>query len=268
MTSTSDIGLSSKALARARFVAVLSGAGISKESGLPTFREAQTGLWSRYDPEQLATPDAFKQNPDLVWGWYMYRRDLVQAAKPSAGHNALAQLEQLLDHVVIVTQNVDGLHTMAGSREVVELHGSLSRFKCSAACQGEPTLIDLTRVPYDKVHAPKCPACRAPIRPDVIWFGEPLPSVVLERATRAAAGCDVMLVVGTSGVVQPAASLPGRAREAGGLIIEINPEPSHITPSADIFLQGTSGSLLPRIVSHLWQMRSDSSADPRRAQGA
>jgi NAD-dependent deacetylase len=201
MIQDEHLSQAAQALAHARVVAVLSGAGISKESGIPTFREAQTGLWSRYDPQQLATPEAFRRDPDLVWSWYQYRSDLVAAANPNAGHMALVDLEQIVERLTVLTQNVDGLHIRAGSRDVIELHGSLQRYKCAADCQGAPTPIDLSSVPHDKEHAPHCPDCGALVRPDVVWFGEVLPGPALDRAAEVAHGCDVMLVVGTSGVV-------------------------------------------------------------------
>jgi NAD-dependent deacetylase len=239
------------ALHSAHLVAVSSGAGISKESGIPTFREAQTGLWSQVDPEQLATPQAFQRNPDLVWSWYMYRHKLVRSAQPNAGHRAIAELESLVPQVVVLTQNVDGLHGRAGSTDIVELHGSLSRFKCCAGCRGEPTLIDLATLEHDDAHAPGCPFCGSRVRPDVVWFGEDLPSAALERAFSIASRCDVMLVVGTSGIVQPAALLPGVASQSGATVIEVNPARSSVTPLADIFLQGPSGELLPALIDAL-----------------
>lgn len=236
-------------LSAAQRVCVLSGAGISKESGIPTFREAQTGLWARYDPQQLATPGAFRRNPDLVWSWYMYRRDLVSRTAPNAGHEAIAALERLLPGLAVLTQNVDGLHRRAGSVNVVELHGSLMRYKCAADCQGAPTLVDLDTLDHDDEHAPNCPHCGAArVRPDVVWFGEMLPEAALNRAVDVAAASEVMLVVGTSGVVHPAASLPGVTKRAGGQLIEVNPNPSQITPSVDVFLQGPSGEVLPALV--------------------
>lgn len=246
-----DLAKAVEALSRARLVAVLSGAGVSKESGIPTFREAQTGLWARYDPEQLATPAAFQRNPDLVWSWYMYRLDLVQQAQPNAGHHALVDLEQLVPHVVILTQNVDGLHKMAGSTDVAELHGSLRRFRCSASCQGHPTRIDLDTIPHSREHTSPCPHCGAPVRPDVVWFGEPLAVNALERAFAVTRECDVLLVAGTSGVIQPAASLPEEARRAGAMVVEVNPAPSQLTSAVHMFLQGPSGQILPEMVDML-----------------
>lgn len=236
------------ALAAAGRVVVSSGAGISKESGIPTFREAQTGLWARYDPHELATPDAFRRNPDLVWQWYRMRRRLAEGAAPNPGHHAVAALESLLPHVIVITQNVDGLHVAAGSQNVLELHGSLRRHKCAAACRGEPTVIPAGAFDAEADDAPPCPHCGAPLRPDVVWFGEMLPPGVLDRAHAATAACDVMLVVGTSGIVQPAASLSLVARRAGATVIEVNPAPTEISDAAHVTLRGPSGVVLPQLV--------------------
>lgn len=251
MSWKDDLNKAVEALSRARLVAVSSGAGVSKESGIPTFREAQTGLWARYDPEQLATPAAFERDPDLVWSWYMYRYSLVRQSQPNSGHHALVELEKLVPTLVILTQNVDGLHRAAGSTDVVDLHGSLRRFKCSANCRGFPTPIDLSTISYSQEQAPHCPHCSAPICPDVVWFGEPLPADALARAFDVASKCDVMLVVGTSGVVQPAASLSYEARRAGSTVIEVNPVASQVTQLAHVFLQGPSGQVLPQVVDWL-----------------
>lgn len=229
-------------------VAVLTGAGISKESGIPTFREAQTGLWAQFDPQQLATPDAFRRDPDLVWAWYRHRAAVCDKASPNAGHLALHRLEDLVRQVVVLTQNVDGLHVRAGSTDVVELHGSLARYKCSRNCQGSPTFIDIADVSHNDEHAPLCPHCGEPVRPDVVWFGEPLRSSVLRRATVVARTCNIMMIVGTSGLVHPAASLPALARDGGATIIEINPDRTPITPLAHTFLQGPSGEVLPQLI--------------------
>jgi NAD-dependent deacetylase len=235
---------------------VLTGAGISKESGVPTFRDAMDGLWNQYDPAQLATPAAFRRNPDLVWSWYMYRLRLVERAKPNPGHYAIATLETLIPTVVVLTQNVDGLHSLAGSTEVVELHGSIRRYKCSADCRGPSTIIDLETLSYDEEHAPFCPHCEACVRPDVVWYGEILPRQALDRATWAAETCDVMLVVGTSGAVYPAASLPLLARDRGATVIDVNPAPDNIVPIADVYLRGPSGEILPRVVEAMRMQRT------------
>jgi NAD-dependent deacetylase len=247
-----------EAIDPARLVAVSSGAGMSKESGLMTFREAQTGLWAKYDPQQLATPQAFRRDPDLVWSWYVTRVQRVSEVHPNAGHRAVAELEALVPKVIVLTQNVDGLHARAGSTDIVELHGRLGRFRCAANCQGDPTLIDLATIPHDAEHAPRCPHCGERVRPDVVWFGEALPADAIRRAFDVAESCDVMLVVGTSGVVQPAASLPSAAKRAGATVIEVNPEMSQITPTADVFLKGPAGEVLPQIVDALHRRRSRS----------
>jgi NAD-dependent deacetylase len=231
------------ALRGARHVAVLTGAGVSAESGIPTFREAQTGLWARFSPEDLATPEAFRRNPRLVWEWYAWRRELVARAEPNAGHGALARLEGLVPRLTLITQNVDGLHARAGSSDPIELHGNIARIKCSAEGTVYPSWDDTGDPP------PRCPACGAHLRPDVVWFGEMLPREALERAWEAASGCDLFLSVGTSGLVEPAASLPRVAYAAGATVAVINLD---VTPSHDervYYLNGKSGALLPALVS-------------------
>ena len=250
---SAEIGRAAEILRAAGLVAVLSGAGASQESGIPTFREAQTGLWARYDPQQLATPAAFRRDPRLVWEWYAYRRKLVQSVAPNPGHTAIAALEEWVPQVVVLTQNVDGLHQAAGSSDVVELHGNILRTKCAAGCRGEPTLVDpASLAPAERdATPPHCPHCGDALRPDVVWFGEMLPAGAIRRAYEVCAACNAMIVVGTSGVVYPAAALPAIAREAGTPVIEVNPEPSGITGLATVFLQGRGGDLLPQLVAAL-----------------
>jgi NAD-dependent deacetylase len=226
-------------------VAVLTGAGISAESGVPTFREAQTGLWSRYDPEDLATPQAYRRDPRLVWEWYAWRRELVAKASPNPGHLALASLEARYPEFTLTTQNVDGLHQRAGSRRVIELHGSLQRVKCF----DENRPVDAWN--EDGAIPPRCPHCGGMLRPDVVWFGENLPATALENAWRAASRCQVFLSVGTSGLVEPAASLPYVAMQAGACIIEINPHATPLTPQADFSWQEQAGVALPALLSAL-----------------
>jgi NAD-dependent deacetylase len=237
-------------LRQAQALVVLTGAGVSKESGVPTFREARDGLWARYDPQQLATPAAFTANPKLVWDWYEYRRQMLRNVKPNPGHYAIAALEKLLPHVVVVTQNIDGLHQAAGSADVITLHGDITRNKCSANCQGDPTLIDVNALHWDReAGPPTCPHCGEAVRPDVVWFNELLPRAAIDRAITLSMNADVMPVVGTSGVVQPAASLPYYARRHNhAFIIDVNPAPDEITPLADLFLDGPSGQVLPQVV--------------------
>ncbi len=230
-------------LRQARHIAVLTGAGISAESGIPTFREAQTGLWARYDPQELASPQALARQPGLVWAWYAWRRGLVRQAKPNAGHLALAEMERLTPQFTLITQNVDGLHQQAGSQHVIELHGNIMRTVCVAhrhpVTQWEPA---------PEGEAPKCPQCGSALRPDVVLFGENLPIEALYAAAEAAQTCDVMLVVGTSGIVHPAAGLPGVAKEAGAFIVEINPQSTPLSALADITLRHPAGKILPLIV--------------------
>ena len=225
----------------ARSIVALTGSGISAESGIPTFREAQTGLWARYDPQQLATPEAFARDPLLVWEWYGWRRKLVGEAEPNPGHRALVELEKKTPSFTLVTQNVDGLHERAGSRDVIELHGNILRTICSAE-----------RVEVDPGKAvekhPVCPNCNSPLRPDVVWFGEMLPAGAMESASEAAESCEVFLSIGTSGLVYPAASLPSAAAAAGAAIVEINPQDTPLTSKADYTLRGTAGEALPGLV--------------------
>lgn len=254
--SAEDIRHAARLLADSRRLVVLTGAGISQESGIPTFRDAMTGLWARFEPGQLATPQAFQRDPKLVWDWYVYRRELLAGVAPNPGHGAIAALEALLPQVVVVTQNVDGLHQAAGSTDVITLHGDLRRNKCFASCQGDPTLIDIEALAWDtEAGPPTCPHCGAWVRPDVVWFGEMLPEAALRRAFDLSEAADAMLVVGTSGVVQPAARLPFVARRAGAAIIEVNPVASEVTPIARLHLRGPAGVVLPQVIDAMRQAR-------------
>lgn len=234
-------------LREARSVAALTGAGISAESGVPTFRDAQTGLWAQFDPLELATPDAFRRNAKLVWDWYAWRRELVAQAKPNAGHRALAALESRVPEFLVITQNVDGLHRSAGSRRVVELHGNLQRVKCSR----EGTIVE-TWDDSSPREAPRCTSCGAFLRPDVVWFEETLPEEALAQAERAARDCDVLLVVGTAAEVYPAAMLPAYARHHGAAIVEINPNATRLSDRVDFVLRGAAGVVLPALVNAVW----------------
>lgn len=235
------------ALRTARHIAVLTGAGVSAESGVPTFRDAQTGLWSKYDPEDLATPAAFQRNPALVWEWYAWRRHLTAAAQPNAAHRALAVMQDLTPLLTLVTQNVDGLHQRAGSLDVIELHGNLHRIVCARQRHLATTWQETGGAP------PTCPQCQALLRPDVVWFGEPLPSKSLEAAAEAARTCDVFLSIGTSALVQPAASLPVAALEHGAIVVEINPAPTPLSDHATFVLQGKAGEIMPALVDAAWK---------------
>ncbi|HUH94799.1 MAG TPA: NAD-dependent deacylase [Casimicrobiaceae bacterium] len=222
------------ALGEARLVAALTGAGISAASRIPTFRDPD-GLWARFDPRELATPSAFARDPKRVWNWYARRRERVAAAQPNAGHFALAQLERRVPAFAPITQNVDGLHQRAGSRNVIELHGNIMRVKCSR--EGRT----IERWEEIAPEVPRCPACGALLRPDVVWFEELLPESVLGAAEDAAERCDVMLVVGTSAEAYPAAALPPSAKAAGAAVVEINPRPTPLSGEADFILAGPAG---------------------------
>ncbi len=234
-------------LQEARHIVALTGAGISAESGIPTFREAQTGLWARYDPQTLASPEALARNPGLVWSWYTWRRNLVRQAAPNAGHQALAAMERLAPRFTLITQNVDGLHQQAGSRTVIELHGNIMRTVCAA----NRHLVTAWEPPPEG-EAPRCPQCGSVLRPDVVFFGENLPPQALEAALYAAQHADVMLVIGTSGVVYPAAALPGLAKENGAWVVEINPQPTPLSNLADTILRAAAGEALPALVAAAW----------------
>lgn len=232
-------------LSAAGAVAVLTGAGISAESGVPTFRGPQ-GLWRTFRPEQLATPEAFMRDPALVWEWYRWRRSLIAGVAPNEGHLALARMEQRRRPFTVVTQNVDGLHARAGSRDVIEVHGSIWRDRC---WQDPGHVFDRNPAgeigPFD-APPPRC-SCGALLRPGVVWFGERLDPALLERAVEAVRAADVLLVVGTSSIVYPAAGLPEVAREAGACVIEVNPEATALTPLAHLSLRGTAGTVLPEL---------------------
>jgi NAD-dependent deacetylase len=232
-------------LATAKRVAVLTGAGVSAESGVPTFRDAQTGLWAKYTPEELATPRAFRRNPRLVWEWYAWRRTLVAGAQPNPAHLALAQMEKLFPQFDLITQNVDGLHQRAGSTRVIELHGNISRTKCFDEGVIVASWQDTGDVP------PKCPNCGGLLRPDVVWFEEPLPEAEVERATTASTTCDVFFSIGTSTVVYPAAALPFEALRTGATVVEINPQPTPLTLLAQFNLPDAAGVALPALMKAL-----------------
>lgn len=233
-------------LRHAERVVALTGAGVSAESGIPTFRDAQTGLWARYRPEDLATPDAFARNPKLVWDWYAMRRRMIVQAQPNPAHWALAAMEQHIPDFTLITQNVDGLHQAAGSRNVVPLHGDIRRVRC-AECGFHPDAWD-----DDAPDVPRCPSCGGLLRPDVVWFGENLPSEALSRALQVSGRAQVFLVIGTSALVQPAASLWTLCAERGGAVAEINLEPTGISQLVDYGFYGRAGEILPALVQAVW----------------
>ncbi|PSQ89103.1 MAG: NAD-dependent protein deacylase [Bacteroidetes bacterium QS_8_64_10] len=231
-------------LARAEHVAVLTGAGVSAESGIPTFRD-EDGLWEQFDPKELANVEAFLDNPQLVQGWYDHRRDIATEKTPNDGHEALAALGDLVPTCTVVTQNVDNLHQRAGSETVVELHGNLTRSYCME-CEREARPGDLDALAEGD--AARCPECDGLIRPDVVWFGERLPEGAMERAGAAASDADVFLSVGTSAVVYPAAGLPVTAKEHGAYVAEVNVERSAIADAVDEVVLGKAGETLPALV--------------------
>jgi NAD-dependent deacetylase len=226
----------------ARSIVLLSGAGMSAESGVPTFRDAQTGLWAKFRPEELATEEAFRANPRMVWDWYVSRREKVAAVAPNAGHYAVAHFQRRHPgRLTVVTQNVDGLHQRAGSPGVLALHGNI----------GDDKWLDAPRPCCDPTnlqegHPPSCPVCGNLRRPAVVWFGEMLPAAELAAAEGASAACDLMLVVGTSGIVYPAAGL---ARATRGRVVIVNPHPTELDDAAAAVLKGTSAQVLPELLA-------------------
>ena len=238
-------------LGEARKIAVLTGAGISAESGVATFRDPD-GLWSKFRPEELASMDGFLKNPNLVWEWYQARREVIDRVKPNAGHTTLAEMQRWYEEregrFTLITQNVDRLHQQAGSREVIELHGNIIDNYCSR-CK-KPHEYRYTTDP-DVKEPPRCTYCGGMIRPAVVWFGEMLPPDALEAAQEAAETCEVFFSIGTSAEVYPAAGLPIEAKRAGALFIEVNPNPTAITRFADVSISAPSGEALPALFSAL-----------------
>jgi NAD-dependent deacetylase len=238
-----------ESIRRARHVAVLTGAGVSAESGLPTFRDALTGLWAKHRAEDLATPEAFERNPPMVWAWYRMRREAALRAAPNTAHLALARIESLVPRCTLITQNVDGLHRRAGSDSVIELHGDLTRVRCSR----EGRTAERWEEPPEGGEPPRCGSCGAYLRPDVVWFGESLPEAALRGAWAAAYDCDVFLTVGTSNVVEPAASLPWLAAANGAVVGVINTSMEGQRSGAGIHhLPGPAGTVLPELVAAAW----------------
>ncbi|AEV86416.1 NAD-dependent deacetylase [Actinoplanes sp. SE50] len=249
------LGEAAKLLARAGHVVVFTGAGISAESGVPTFRDALTGLWSRFDAQALATPQAFAEDPDLVWGWYEWRRRLVQRVRPNHGHLAVSRMAAHLPRLTVITQNVDDLHERAGSPAPLHLHGSLFTPRCASCSRPAPLpppIPDDADAEGRRIPPPRCRHCTGPIRPGVVWFGEPLPEYALESAVRAASACDVLLTIGTSGLVYPAAEIPRLAARAGAAVLQINPQPTPLDPIATVNLPGPAAEILPTLVDTTW----------------
>ncbi len=246
MGFSDDIATAAGLLRGADHVVALTGAGASAESGVPTFRDALTGLWARFSAERLATPEAFARDPGLVSRWYDERRVSALACRPNAGHAALVALARVVPRLTLVTQNVDRLHQRAGSAGVIELHGSLAEWRCTRC--GESVA---ETGPAFAEHPPPCRWCGGPRRPGVVWFGEPLPADALAAAEAAAGACDVFLSVGTSGVVYPAAGLVDVAKQAGAATVEVNPAATPMSGRMDTVLRGAAAAVLPTVVDRV-----------------
>ncbi|MBQ27211.1 MAG: NAD-dependent deacylase [Nitrospiraceae bacterium] len=238
MTNESVIKKVQHKLCSAKFVAVLTGAGISADSGVPTFRGAE-GLWKQHRAEDLASPHAFAHDPKLVWEWYSWRRELIATKVPNLAHEALATMAGRFSSFVLMTQNVDGLHGMAGSQDCLEMHGNIWKVRCTKCF----TVTENRDLPI--VFPPQCSACGGLLRPHIVWFGEPLDPPVLDRCMHALQSCDVLLVIGTSGVVQPAASFAMMVKSAGGYTVEINLDPTPSSGSIDIVITGKAKDVVP-----------------------
>ncbi|MNX66074.1 NAD-dependent protein deacylase [compost metagenome] len=252
-----------QALRQARRVVVFTGAGVSAESGIATFRDALTGLWSRFDAQALATPEAFRAHPDIVWGWYEWRRAQVLRAMPNAAHRAIAELARHVPELAVITQNVDDLHERAGSPRVTHLHGSLHAPRCSVC--GSPyafatdvsdgaDVADVADVADEqetgrRIAPPACAHCSAPVRPGVVWFGESLPADSWSAAVHAAQRCDLMFSIGTSALVHPAAELPGHALASGAILVQVNPAATPLDAQAHHNLRGAAADVMPRVLA-------------------
>jgi NAD-dependent deacetylase len=245
MTEKPDTKALIEVLSHANHVVVSTGAGISAESGIPTFR-GKEGLWKKYRAEELATPTAFAQNPNLVWEFYEWRRGIIAEKEFNPGHKVLARWENIFPVYSLITQNIDGFHQKAGSKNVLELHGNIWKLRCTE----EGTITENHETPLKK-SPPLCPDCGALLRPHVVWFGESLSPTVLQKAFQLSSECNMIFVVGTSAFVQPAASLPLAAAEAGAKIVEINPDPTPLTPYADFSFREKAGQILPLIDEEL-----------------
>ncbi len=242
-------------LRNAKHVVVFTGAGVSAESGIPTFRDPLTGLWASFSPADLATRNAFKRDPALVWGWYEWRRLQVCKALPNAAHLAIAELAARVPQLTVITQNVDDLHERAGSADVLHLHGSLNRPHCFAYGRSSDTPLPPPEEPAGgwSIEPPRCSHCGGGrLRPGVVWFGESLPANVLKQAFAAARACDVLLVIGTSGVVEPAARIPGIAWQAGATVVHINPDAKDVRSTREAWLPGRACEVLPQLLQQAY----------------
>ncbi len=244
-------------LLTAHSVVAFTGAGVSAESGVPTFRGVD-GIWNKMKPEELASMEGFMKNPALVWEWYAHRKKIIAEIVPNPGHRALAEMEKFFSSFAVITQNIDNLHHRAGSTVVYELHGNIEQNYCMRC--GKP--FSNKEILAMKGEVPRC-SCGGMVRPDVVWFGEMLPEDTWEQSVRAAETADVFLCIGTSAVVYPAASLPLMALERGAYLVEINPEPTPLTSRAHIYLQGPAGEVLPALLSRLRELRGMNDATPR-----
>ena len=235
-------------------IMVFTGAGISAESGIPTFRDPLTGIWARYDPEKLETARAFREDAALIWGWYLWRRAQVARAMPNAAHLAIAQLARSSREITVITQNIDDLHERAGCSDVIHLHGSLAQPKCFA-CNRTPAFFffdDEVASEGARIEPPRCPRCNGKLRPGVVWFGEDLPAAAWKRAIQAAKDCHVLLSIGTSAVVFPAAEIPRIALRAGAHVVHINPAEVATPSSHETCLVGRAAECVPELVSLLY----------------
>ena len=242
-----------KKLRKAGHLVVFSGSGVSAESGIPTFRDAMTGLWENFDAEELANEKAFKRDPALVWGWYEWRRMKVLRAQPNPAHLAIAALAGLVPRLTLVTQNVDDLHERAGNHDVIHLHGRLHKPFCFACKRPYEYPAGIPDEPEGgrRIEPPRC-RCGGRIRPGVVWFGESLPDIEWDVANDAAYRCDAFLCIGTSSLVQPAARLPHLAIQRGALVIQVNPNPTSLDDSASLNLHGAAGEVLPWLIDKVW----------------
>lgn len=245
-----DLQTVAAALRRVRHLVVFTGAGVSAESGIPTFRDALTGLWQRFDPAELATPEAFRRDPALVWGWYEWRRAKALQAQPNPAHLAIADLTRHVPQLTLVTQNVDDLHERAGSTAVIHLHGSLHQPRCFDCQRPFAGLDPEPREPAEgrRSEPPRCPHCGGPVRPGVVWFGEMLPEPALQQAFAAAGACDLLLSIGTSGLVYPAAQVPQLALDSGALVAHINRQAFAPCGPRVHCLVGAAGELVPALL--------------------
>jgi len=241
-------------LRQAEHIVVFTGAGVSQESGVPTFRDELTGLWEKYDPSELATVEAFKKNRDVVWGWYEHRRTSLLKCSPNLAHLAIATMANHVPQVTVITQNVDDLHERAGSQEVLHLHGSLFQPRCHACARNYNLPTEIHDIPLEgqSQMPPKCNHCGGWIRPGVVWFGEALPEQPWRQAIKAIKSCDVLFSIGTSSVVYPAASLPFEATKRGAFVIQVNPTATDLDEVASSNLKGKAGEIMSELIKATW----------------